>query len=320
MTAKRHDRGEWRPLFESWPDGPEFQQLAPPARLTLYTLKLKLGPFGIRAIAGRQEALEEWTGYARSVVADAERMLREHGWIELDGPIVWLIRGLEFEPTLSANDPKHRLALHRHLSTLPSRWGILARFVAHYPIWCPDSEIAIDAKGLRSPFEGPSKGHRSTTPTPTPTLTPKSNAAAARARSRSKPSEGDRLLRRLTDSPEVQAMAGEMGEMGGSALLGYLTGATDPPRLWLEIRSYLEGTHGPGGRKVAPPVLGKALHAMALGAVPMSPRRLASYVRKEVEDLEPPAAPRRSREPPDSEDELVAAGKRLDQQRRAHAS
>lgn len=320
MTATRHARGEWRPFFENWPDGPDFQRLTPPARLVLYTLKIKLGAAGIRAIAGRHAALAEWTGYTIEEVAEAERELENEGWIELEGAVAWLVRGLEFEPTMTPNDPKHRKWLARYLPTVPS-YAILKRFAEHYAEWLVDQEVKPLPKPLPRASEGPSKGHRSTSPSPSPSpsplkATPPPPRAGAPRDNRPK-TEADRQLRRFCDSAEVTAVVAAAGEKGGSALLGYLRAAHDPPRLWLELKSYLEGPGAPGGRPVTAVQLGEAMHAMAMADPPvqMGQRRLAAFVRKVVEDLEPapvrPSGPRRV-SGDDFHDELLDAGKRLD--------
>jgi hypothetical protein len=321
----RHARGEWRPFFENWPDGPDFQRLSPEARLVLYTFKLKLGRTGLRAIAGRHAALGEWTGLDPQLVRAAEQELEREGWMQFDGPIAWLVRGLQFEPTVSPNDSKHRKSVQAHLLTQPRR-PILGRFMAHYPSWFPDRDLEAPLKALRSPLEAPSEGLPSPTPTPTPSPNPlksKSDAAAAagardnKANPPENPPDTD-PLRRFCDSPEVKAVIAAAGAKGGSAIEGYLRGSTDPPRLWMEIKSYLEGPAGPGGRAVTPVQLGDAMHAMAMAnpPVPMGQRRLASFVRKVLEDLEPrperPSGPGRRPSGDDFHAELLDAGKRLD--------
>jgi hypothetical protein len=325
VTAKRHARGDWRPFFENWPDGPDFQLLSPPARLVLYTLKLKLGAAGLRAIAGREAALVEWTGYPIDVVTAAEEELGRTGWVQFDGPLAWLVRGLEFEPTMSPNDPKHRTWLCGYLLTMPSR-PILGRFRDHYAKWFPDNAEEGPSKGLRRGSEGASRTLRSTSPSPSPSPSPKEQSGGgARARV-GRPTDGEQLVRRLTDSAEIRAVVEAAGPKGGSAIEGYLRASQDPPRLWLELQSYLEGHGAPGGRPVTPAQLGAALHAMAMAEPPakMGQKTLAAFVRRELEEPAPPRNGARTSHAESFEEDLVAAGRRLDEQaaakrRAAHA-
>jgi hypothetical protein len=150
------ERGPYRPIFTVLVDGKDFRQLTPEARLALFVLKLTLGVTGICAMPAADEVLSQRTGLSRRKVSLALADLEETKWIEREGAVIWLVRGLEFEPNMSAKDPKHRKAVQAHLASLPAL-QILERFRAAYPAW-------FDAapKGLGSSFEGPSKAHRST--------------------------------------------------------------------------------------------------------------------------------------------------------------
>ena len=127
-------RGAYRPIYAALVDGPDFQALTPAARLTLFVLKVTLGSAGIDVQPGLVPSLQDRTGLGAAEAAEAIAELEAAGWIQRDQNIVWLVRGLEFEPQLSAQNVNHRLALQRHIASLPRR-PIVKRFMARYRAW-----------------------------------------------------------------------------------------------------------------------------------------------------------------------------------------
>lgn len=131
------ERGEYRGIYVVIVDGPDFQALTPSAKLVWYTLKLKLGPYGIDAMAGASAALAERTGLPCQGAEAALTELEEAGWLERERVLLWLVRGLQFEPSLSPSHPNHREGLRKHLAGLPNL-ALKQRFRAHYTEWFPE--------------------------------------------------------------------------------------------------------------------------------------------------------------------------------------
>ena len=84
-----------------------------------------------------------------------------------------------------------------------------------------------------------------------------------------------------------EALAAPMDDLGRSALEGYRRAARDPHRLLGELESLVSGVHGPGGKPVDPPTLGRALHDMALAGAAAGGKTLQAYVRRAMEPERP---------------------------------
>jgi hypothetical protein len=153
------ERGEYRGIYVVIVDGPNFQTLTPDGKLVWYTLKLGLGPYGIDAIAGASAALAERTGLSLGQAEAALAELEHEGWIERERSLLWLVRGLEFEPSLSPSHPNHREGLRKHLAGLPNL-TLKQRFRARYAEWFP-SEVSpspkVSGNGLATGSGGPAE-------------------------------------------------------------------------------------------------------------------------------------------------------------------
>jgi hypothetical protein len=162
------DRGEYRPFYQALWAGKDWQALTPEARLTWAALKGNCGAIGIRAVPGLLGALAEWTGYPFETLSHSLADLSATDWIEVEGSVVWVKRGLDFEPSLNPANPNHVKFVLRSVKSLPRR-DIVRRFCDYYaPRW----------HGIREAFEGVSKASAITTPSPTPIL---SSGAAGRS-------------------------------------------------------------------------------------------------------------------------------------------
>jgi hypothetical protein len=161
------ERGEYRPIYEALFDGPDFERLSTTARLALIALKVKCGPLGIRVITAHVEAVRIWTGSSFEGASEALQSLISEGWIEVDGTVVWVVRGLEFEPSQHPKDEKHQKFIERSVKALPSR-EIVQRFCRHYQEpW----------KGLRSLIEAPLKALGSTSTSTSNSTSPSPSTA-----------------------------------------------------------------------------------------------------------------------------------------------
>ncbi|MGH7510644.1 MAG: hypothetical protein ACREMZ_14390 [Gemmatimonadales bacterium] len=163
------DRGEYRPMFTRILNGPSFQALGSDARHVLHAIKLVLPAAGIAVLPGMVGQFVDATALAEPNVRAALEELKAQGWVDRERNVLWLIRGLEFEPTLNHQNEKHRAHIQRAIKALPSL-PIVDWYRAHYPKWFEASE---------SPSDSPSEASRSTTPTPTPTPLKASHATHA---------------------------------------------------------------------------------------------------------------------------------------------
>ena len=139
------DRGEYRSIHTVLLDGPDYQKLKSPARLMLLTLKLKLGPSGIAVIPAMMHTLSELTGMTLLQVGDSMGQLEAAGWLRTEGNIAWVINGLKYEPSISANNENHRKSVLSYLAALP-RLEIVAAFKRYYAEW-----LRIDANEAEPP-------------------------------------------------------------------------------------------------------------------------------------------------------------------------
>lgn len=185
------DRGEYRPMFCRILNGPDFRRLSGIARACLWPLKLRLPSPGIGVIPALVAALAEDAAFPEEQVRTALEELEarpsegpseavERGtedrppWVRRQGSLVWLVRGLEFEPTLNPNDPKHRLHVQRAVAALPTV-DLIDAYKSRYALWfdgtatpSPVRPSAAASNGLTRGLGGPSKGLRSKSPSPTP--------------------------------------------------------------------------------------------------------------------------------------------------------
>jgi hypothetical protein len=135
--------GTYRGVYTSLVDDPDYQSLSPNARHVFQTMRLsdEIGPGCIwRAYL---EPISKRTGYTMKIVEQSLDELREGGWIEWDGIIIWIKNGLRYDPTFKLCDEKHKKSLLRRLSMLPKR-EIVVNFCKYYDLVCP--------------FDAPSKG------------------------------------------------------------------------------------------------------------------------------------------------------------------
>lgn len=163
MALPRKTRGEFRPFYEALWDGPQFGALTPHGKLIFVFIKGLAGATGIKVWPVLDHSMAKRTGVPLSSTRKAIKELIDGGWIEYDGSVVWVVRGLEFEPQLSPDNPLHRKGVSNALQGLPNT-PIVARFEAFYTQWV--------SQAIRNPFDTLSIPLRNQTTTPSPTPTP----------------------------------------------------------------------------------------------------------------------------------------------------
>jgi len=149
-------------------NGPDFLALSADARSVLWPLKLRLPPFGIAPFPGAAGVLADDTGLPHERVVAALDELQATGWIEREQNVLWLVRGLEFEPYLNPRDRNHRKYLEAVIAALPTSLTIVSKFQEHYgPMWWPDQHLGEPPEGLLlDPSEGPPEGPNGGPPEP----------------------------------------------------------------------------------------------------------------------------------------------------------
>ncbi len=146
------ERGEYRGIYVVVVDGPDFQALTPMGQLAWFHMKLKLGPYGIDVIAGASAALAERSGMASGEASAALDELEQRGWLQRERALHWLVRGLEFEPSLGSSNGNHRAGLRKHLAGLPNL-ALKQRFRVRYEEWFVD-EVPPSPTGNRTHANG----------------------------------------------------------------------------------------------------------------------------------------------------------------------
>lgn len=169
MAVPRKTRGEYRPIYEALVDGPDFRRLSGVAKLALLTIKIKSGAAGLRPWPALAEQLSDMTGFPCAQMKRAIAELIKAQWIQYEDSMVWLVRGLAFEPQLTPGNAVHRKWLAGVIEALP-RGPIIDRFRVHYGAWFPGegSERVARGSSTESPESGESLCLSSPLPLPLP--------------------------------------------------------------------------------------------------------------------------------------------------------
>lgn len=153
-----HDRGAYRSITRALLDGPDFQALTSVARSVFLALKIDFGPAGIEVHYSESLLwqLSHQSGWSCEQCAAALDELESGGWIMREANVVWIIGQLEFEPSMTSDNPKHRKAIQTHVAGLP-RIALVGAFASHYKAWFEGSDTLYDtlSKGYRNPLESP---------------------------------------------------------------------------------------------------------------------------------------------------------------------
>jgi hypothetical protein len=159
-----HDRGEYRPIFTALIDGADFLRLSAEARAVLIHIKLRLGPLGLGVHPGA-DSFARSTGFTRAKVVKALAEIAAAGWTEEEGSLLWLVRGLAFEPQMNPRNSKLRKFVADRMASFP-RLAICDRFRERY--------ADFFGSPTDSPSDDPSdRSWDAHPPTPTPTTNTK---------------------------------------------------------------------------------------------------------------------------------------------------
>lgn len=218
MTMQRKPRtadlGQYRVWYVRILNGADFLALGADARSILWPLKLRLPPFGIATFPAAAAVLAEDSALPHERSASALEELERREWVEREGNVLWLIRGLEFEPNLNPRDPNHRKYMAAVIQTLPSL-SIVQRFQARYRIWFPDLN-------LREPPQEPSLD-----PSLEPSREPSEGSAEPYSRKHKAGNEGRASLRGSgREPPREPSEAGASVVVHGAGANGKALGRT----------------------------------------------------------------------------------------------
>lgn len=150
MANPRKIRGDYRPIYVTLFNGKDYRALSPTAKLVLLTIKGLAGASGLKVWPALSESLAELTGHKTTETRRAVKELIDAEWIQYQDGILWLVRGLEFEPQVSHGE-KHRAWIANELRGLP-RSPIIDRFRAHYAEFFPQAPAKEDSKGDDEPI------------------------------------------------------------------------------------------------------------------------------------------------------------------------
>ncbi len=151
-----YGRGEYRGIARVLIDGPDFQRLSAEARLVFLVTKIGLGPSGIDVIPAPLDATSERSGLPLARVERAVAELVASQWLAIEGNVVWIVKGLRHEPSVSPDNKNHVRGIRAHIAGLP-RTPLVAAFIAAYPEWMGPPEEAL--AGYPEPMRMASDSH-----------------------------------------------------------------------------------------------------------------------------------------------------------------
>lgn len=129
-------RGIWRAIYVSLWDDVEFRKFTPNEKLVF--LNLRTGSLSnIPCLYHYYIETIEWqTGIRRKRILEALQTLTAANWIALQDGIVWVRKGLRFDPNIVLTNEKHLVAVKKIILSLP-KLQIVRDFLDFYKIEIP---------------------------------------------------------------------------------------------------------------------------------------------------------------------------------------
>jgi len=129
-------RGLYRSIYCAiWSDS-DFRKFSPDEKLVFLYLRtsplsnlIALYPFWI-------EPIEQQTGLSREAIQRALSTLSDRGWIAIEDGLVWIKKGLRFDPQISLRHENHLIGIKKAVLALP-RLGLVRDFIDFYGIDMP---------------------------------------------------------------------------------------------------------------------------------------------------------------------------------------
>ena len=130
-------KGIYRSIYVSLWEDRDFQTLDPTVKLVL--INLRTSPLSnmpcIYPIY--YEAIQKQTGLSEGTIRDAIDILRKANWIDYEDGIVWVKKGLKFDPVISMRNDHHIRAIRKAIRALP-KLAIVDSFLEFYKLSIED--------------------------------------------------------------------------------------------------------------------------------------------------------------------------------------
>lgn len=158
---KKNDRGEYRFIYSSILDDPDFREMDPLTFKVFFALKMSLGAAGIgvpRKLVLAEQVTCSLEQLERAFVElETPKPDHELGWIVRDRKVIWIVNGLKFEEGLCLfpNSPQHVTFIRNRVKPLGDG-EVVQLFRQYYAHWFP----TIESSGPQAGAErGPTGGH-----------------------------------------------------------------------------------------------------------------------------------------------------------------
>ncbi len=136
MNKGDDGRGIYRAIYTSLWDDPDFRKLSPETKLVF--LNIRTSPLtNIPCIYNFYfEAIEKQTGLSKAIIKKSLDTLCHTLFIEIEDGIVWVRKGLKFDPNIILTNPKHTTAVKKIILSLP-KLKIVKNFIDFYKLDIP---------------------------------------------------------------------------------------------------------------------------------------------------------------------------------------
>ena len=145
-------RGLYRSIYVQLWEDVQFKKFSPDEKLVF--LNLRTSPFSniIALFPFYVEAIECQTGISRENIRVALKNLSAAGWIEIQSNLVWIKKGLKFDPNISMANTNHLKGIIRAILSLP-KFQVVRDFIDFYHIQMPYP--IPSQKPSQGPFRNP---------------------------------------------------------------------------------------------------------------------------------------------------------------------
>jgi hypothetical protein len=258
---RRPRRGEFRSIATVLLDGPDYRRLTPEARHTFLACKLSLGPCQIGVVPAMAAVLGERTGYDPGQVEVALAELESEKWIEREANVLWVVGGLQHDPSLDVENDRHVKGVRAFVDGLP-RLPIVERFKSKYGNWFDGVTPAV-VNGIEKPTDSPGIAY----PVPIEDTEDEDR----------RPKTDNRRPKTKTE----EGVAAALNPLGRVAFEGLLRASQNPTALAAEIHALLTGLRGPCTAEQ----VSQALHDLTVSGITRpTARQLRGFVRRAGEE------------------------------------
>lgn len=136
MKQEMDERGQYRPIFSRLWDDPDFRKLSRDHKLLFLYLRTCTQCHRAAIYKFNFEACEDDTTLDKDTILDGILILSKMGWVEVEAKIIWIKKGLHFDPGFNPNNENHMKAIKTQVFTLP-RLKIVKDFIGFYKFKIP---------------------------------------------------------------------------------------------------------------------------------------------------------------------------------------